>query len=247
MAPIAPLAVQPKPGEQPGDERYEYIDAAQIPGGGALHLIRQGDFYSIQFDDDELMGSHVRHSEQALATLARDYLGHDNGRVLIGGLGMGFTLGAALAAWGPDAEIVVAELVPEVVTWARGPLAHIFGDSLTDPRLTLEVSDVHDLIVRAPGSFDAILLDVDNGPDGLVQLANERLYCDWGLRASYAALRPGGVLSIWSAYPDADFVRGLERAGFAVQEFTIPAEQYNDDVEHTVWLAAKPPLMPTLA
>lgn len=242
MAPTLPRAVQPKPAEKPANERYEYIDAAQIPGGGALHLIRQGDFYSIQFDNDELMGSHVRHSEQALATIACDHLGDNSGRVLIGGLGMGFTLGAALAAWGPDAQIVVAELVPEVVTWARGPLAHIFGDSLSDPRVTLEVGDVHDLIVRAPASFDAILLDVDNGPDGLVQLANERLYCDWGLRASYAALRPAGVLTIWSAYADADFVKRLERAGFAVKEFTIPAEEYDDDVKHTVWLAAKPGL-----
>ena len=221
-------------------ERYEYIDAAFIPGGGKLHLIRQGDFYSIQFADDELMGSHVRHSEQALATLTCERLGRGDGRVLIGGLGMGFTLGAALAAWGPKAEIVVAELVPEVVTWARGPLAHIFGDSLTDPRVALEVADVHDVIVRAPGSFDAILLDVDNGPDGLVQLANERLYCDWGLRASYAALRAGGVLAIWSAYSDADFVLRLERAGFAVEEITIAAEEYNDNVNHTIWLAAKP-------
>jgi len=240
LAPLSPQAVQPKPADKPASERYEYIDAAQIPGGGALHLIRQGDFYSIQFDNDELMGSHVRHSEQALATLARDHLGKPDGSVLIGGLGMGFTLGAALAAWGPDARITVAELVPEVVTWARGPLAHIHGGSLSDPRVTLEVGDVHDLIVRAPASFDAILLDVDNGPDGLVQLANERLYCDWGLRASYAALRPGGVLAIWSAYADADFVAGLKRAGFAVEEFTIPAEEYNDNVEHTVWLAAKP-------
>ncbi|WP_428334385.1 spermidine synthase [Novosphingobium sp.] len=240
MAAISPPAVQPRLAETPAHERYEYIDAAQIPGGGALHLIRQGDFFSIQFDDDELMGSHVRHSEQALATLACAHLGRTDGRVLIGGLGMGFTLGATLAAWGPDARVVVVELVPEVVTWARGPLAHIIGGSLSDPRVTLEVGDVHDAIVREPSGFDAILLDVDNGPDGLVQLANERLYCDWGLRATYAALRPSGVLAIWSAYADADFVARLERAGFSVEEFTIPAEEYNDNVQHTVWLAAKP-------
>jgi spermidine synthase len=210
-----------------------------------LHLIRQGDFFSIQFDDDELMGSHVRHSEQALATMTCARLGDRNGRVLIGGLGMGFTLGAALSAWGPQAEIVVAELVPEVVTWARGPLAHIFGDSLADPRVDLEVGDVHDLIARAPDSFDAILLDVDNGPDGLVQLANERLYCDWGLRSSFAALRAGGVLAIWSAYSDADFVKRLEKAGFAVEEITIAAEEYNDNVSHTIWLAAKPGRLPS--
>jgi len=221
-------------------EGFEFIDTADIPGGGTLHLIRRGDFFSIQFDDDELMGSHVRHSEQALATLARERLGDADGRVLIGGLGMGFTLGAALGAWGPDAQIVVAELVPKVVTWAKGPLAHIFGGSLADPRVALEVADVHDVIVRASASFDAILLDVDNGPDGLVQLANDRLYCNWGLRAAYAALRPGGVLAIWSSYSDADFFARLGHAGFAVEEITIPAEQYDDDVRHTIWLASKP-------
>jgi predicted membrane-bound spermidine synthase len=111
---------------------------------------------------------------------------------------MGFTLGAALAAMGPDARIVVAELVPKVVTWAKGPLGHIFGGSLTDPRTALEVRDVHDVIEQADAAFDAILLDVDNGPDGLIQLANDRLYCNWGLRSAYAALRPrrraGGVV-----------------------------------------------------
>ena len=221
-------------------EGFEFLDAADIPGGGALHLIRRGDFFSIQFDDDELMGSHVRHSEQALATLACDRLADTGGRVLIGGLGMGFTLGAALGAWGPGAQIVVAELVPKVVEWAKGPLAHIFGGSLADPRVALEVADVHDVILRATASFDAILLDVDNGPDGLVQLANDRLYCNWGLRAAYAALRPAGILAIWSSYSDDDFHARLALAGFAVEEITIPAEQYDDDVSHTIWLAAKP-------
>jgi len=221
-------------------EGFEFLDVADIPGGGTLHLIRRGDFFSIQFDDDELMGSHVRHSEQALATLACDRLADTGGRVLIGGLGMGFTLGAALGAWGPGAQIVVAELVPKVVEWAKGPLAHIFGGSLADPRVALEVADVHDVILRATASFDAILLDVDNGPDGLVQLANDRLYCNWGLRAAYAALRPAGILAIWSSYSDDDFHVRLALAGFAVEEITIPAEQYDDDVSHTIWLAAKP-------
>jgi spermidine synthase len=230
-------------------EGFELIDAADIPGGGTLHLIRRGDFFSIQFDDDELMGSHVRHSEQALATLARDRLSRDHlgsaaaARVLIGGLGMGFTLGAALEAWGPEAQIVVAELVPKVVTWAKGPLSHIFGGSLADPRVALEVADVHDVITRAPASYDAILLDVDNGPDGLIQLANDRLYCNWGLRAAHAALRPGGVLAIWSSYTDADFFLRLAAAGFEVEEITIAAEQYDDDVSHTIWLACKPALI----
>lgn len=217
----------------------EFVDVAEIPGGGALHLMRRGDEFSIQFGDEELMGSEVWHSEQALATLACERMGNKGGTVLIGGLGMGFTLGAALSALGPDASVVVAELVPKVVAWAKGPLRHIFGDSLVDPRVSLEVSDVHDVIVRSPATFDAILLDVDNGPDGLIQLANDRLYCNWGLRAAHAALRPGGVLAVWSSYPDAEFLERLKTAGFTVEEVTIPTDAYEELVRHTIWLAVK--------
>lgn len=217
----------------------EFVDVAEIPGGGALHLMRRGDEFSIQFGDEELMGSEVWHSEQALATLACERMGNKGGTVLIGGLGMGFTLGAALSALGPDASVVVAELVPKVVAWAKGPLRHIFGDSLVDPRVSLEVSDVHDVIVRSPATFDAILLDVDNGPDGLIQLANDRLYCNWGLRAAHAALRPGGVLAVWSSYPDAEFLERLKAAGFTVEEVTIPTDAYEELVRHTIWLAVK--------
>ena len=230
-----------------------FVDYAPIPGGGGLHLMRRGTDFSIQYGDEELMGSMVRHSEQALATLTHAKLGARPGsglgdapadeggaRVLIGGLGMGFTLGAALAAWGPTASIVVAELVPQVVVWAKGPLAHIFGDSLTDPRVRLEVADVHDVIERAPAGFDAILLDVDNGPDGLIQLANDRLYCNWGLRSAFAALRPSGVLAVWSSYTDEDFFKRLQAAGFVVEEITIEADAYDDEMRYTIWLASKP-------
>ncbi|MDP9056250.1 MAG: spermidine synthase [Pseudomonadota bacterium] len=226
----------------------EFIDAAEIPGGGALHLVRWGDDFSIQYDDEELMGSQVRHSEQALATLVCNRLADtvgcarlaDRGAdLLIGGLGMGFTLGAALAALGPDGSVVVAELVPKIVTWANGPLAHIFGNSLADPRVMVEVVDVHDVIARATASYDGILLDVDNGPDGLIQLANDRLYCNWGLRSAHAALRPGGILAIWSSYSDADFFERLERAGFDVDEITIRADSYGVEANHTIWMAAK--------
>jgi spermidine synthase len=130
--------------------------------------------------------------------------------------------------------------VPKIVEWANGPLAHVFGDTLADPRVTIEMDDVHNVIVREVDGFDAILLDVDNGPDGLIHIANERLYCNWGLRAAYAALKPAGILAVWSAYVDPAFVGRLEKAGFTVEEVAIDAYPGEDNGMHTIWLAAKP-------
>ncbi|KQS03842.1 spermidine synthase [Sphingomonas sp. Leaf357] len=217
----------------------EVVDTAEIPGGGQLRLLRSGPEYSIRFGEDELMGSEAPQSEKALATLAHLRMGARRDRVLIGGLGMGFTLGAALNAFPDSTKIVVAELVPQVVTWANGPLAHLFGNSLTDPRVTLEIRDVHDVIAEAPEGFDGILLDVDNGPDGFIHVANDRLYCNWGLRSAHAALRPGGVLAIWSAYIDDAFVGRLEQCGFAVEQASIPAECGRDRSPYTIWFASK--------
>jgi len=174
------------------------VDTADVPGGGQLHLLRHGSHFEIMFGNEQLMGSWSYRSEQALATLALGGLGGQP-QVLIGGLGMGFTLAAARASLPAGARIIVAELVPQIVTWAAGHLRHLFGGSLDDPRVSVEVRDVHDLIVEQPAGFDAILLDVDNGPDGLISLANERLYSNWGLRVVRSALRPSGVLAIWSA------------------------------------------------
>jgi spermidine synthase len=220
----------------------ELIDTADLPGGGQLLLLKCGTEFSIEFGREELMGSRDHLSEQALATLTSQRLTRTDGRVLVGGLGMGFTLGAALAAWGPKSTVIVAELVPQVVAWAKGPLAHIFGDSLADPRVSIKLADVHDVIAGADGYFDAILLDVDNGPDGFIQLANERLYCNWGLRSAYSALRPGGVLAVWSAYPDAGFGQRLEAAGFSMDEVSLPAFAGSKDKWHCIWFAAKPEL-----
>ncbi len=202
--------------------------------------MRHGDDFAIMFDREQLMGSWVSGSEEALADLVCERLGGGDTRLLIGGLGMGFTLAAALAASPADTAIVVAELVPKVVQWAKGPLSHIFGDSLDDPRVSLEIADVHDVIVGPPERFDGILLDVDNGPDGLINLANDRLYCNWGLRAAYAALRPGGILGIWSAYPDDAFFDRLESAGFEVEEIKIRANGGRTGPRHTIWLGHKP-------
>jgi spermidine synthase len=215
------------------------IDTADIPGGGHLRLVRHDEDFEILFQDEQLMGSWAVRSEQALATLVSERLGEHAKRLLIGGLGMGFTLAAARQAFGANTSILVAELVPKVASWASGLLAPLFGDSLQDPRVSLEIRDVHDVIAEAAGHFDAILLDVDNGPDGLVHLANERLYSNWGLRAAHRALRPEGILAIWSAYPDTDFPDRLARAGFAVEEIHVDAGELDEAVLHTIWLASR--------
>jgi spermidine synthase len=218
---------------------FELVDTAEVPGSGQLRLMRRGQDFSILFGPETLMGSRARGSEEALAVLGCQRMPNPQGRVLIGGLGMGFTLGAALATLPASATVVVAELVPKVVTWARGPLAHLFGGSLDDPRVTIETKDVHDVIAGATDGFDAILLDVDNGPDGMIHPANDRLYCNWGLRAAYAALRPGGVLAVWSAYADNAFVDRLEDTGFEVNEVTVRASGARKGARHTIWLAVR--------
>lgn len=217
----------------------DLVDIGEIPGGGQLHLLRSGHDYSIQFEGDELMGNSQYLSEQILAKSACNRLSGNSGRVLIGGLGMGYTLGAALDAWSRSAAIVVVELVPQVVAWAKGPLAHISGRHIEDPRVSLRVGDIHDVILEAPDQFDAILLDVDNGPDALVKAENERLYCNWGLRAAHSALKSDGILAIWSAYPDPFFASRLEASGFDVEEERIPASPHAEDEWHNIWFAKK--------
>jgi len=223
-----------------GDGRGVLVASGDIPGGGRLHLVRHGEDFEILLGEEQLMGSWASRSEEALATLVFERLGGRARSVLIGGLGMGFTLAAARAALPDGATIVLAELVPSILAWARGPLAHIFRGSLDDPRVSIEMRDVHDVIDGKPGRFDAILLDVDNGPEGLVSIANERLYCNWGLRAAYAALRDGGILAVWSAWPDDDFPARLRAAGFAVDEVSVDPDGTGRDPPHTIWLATRP-------
>jgi spermidine synthase len=215
----------------------ETLDTAPLPGGGDLRLIRRGEEYSIMLGANELMNSRKSGSEEALAELACAGLGkRPKARVLIGGLGMGFTLRAALAQLGRDAEVVVAELVPAVVRWARGPMAHLYGGSLDDRRVRIVEEDVARPIGAASGAWDAILLDVDNGPDGLTVDSNDGLYAPAGLVAARAALRPGGVLAVWSAAPDAGFTARLKRAGFAVEEHQARAARGKGG-RHVIWIA----------
>jgi spermidine synthase len=216
------------------------LGAAQVPGGGELRLMRRGEELSIMSGATELMNSRLSGSEQALATLACAPLrGAERPRLLIGGLGMGFTLRAALAALPASAEVVVAELVPEVVAWARGPMAALFAGCLDDPRVSLHEADVAALIGAARGAYDAILLDVDNGPGGLNREANDGLYGLAGLAAAAAALKPGGVLAVWSATQDAGFVRRLQRSGFSVREEPVRATGGKRGARHVIWLARR--------
>ena len=216
------------------------IDRAKVPEGGELRLIRRGAEFSIMAGPIVLMNNRISGSEEQLAVLALERLAaRARPRLLIGGLGMGFTLGAALAVLPRGAVVTVAELVPKVAAWAKGPLAHLFKNYLSDPRVSLKIGDVHDVIASSPNRFDAILLDVDNGPDGLIHLANDRIYCNWGLRSAHAALRPGGILAIWSAYADAAFVTRLENAGFDVDEIGLAANPGKEDRQNFIWLASK--------
>jgi spermidine synthase len=220
---------------------WTLLDTIPIPGeAGTLRLFRRGSEFAIRLGDNELMNSRLSGSEEALATLACGRIGARPGaRLLIGGLGMGFTLRAALAALGPDAAITVAELVPGVVAWARGPLAEVSGHGLDDSRVAIREGDVAEAIRMARGAYDAILLDVDNGPDGLTRPSNDRLYDAAGLGAARNALRPGGVLAVWSAAPDAAFTRRLAQAGFAVETVTVRARAGRGGARHTIWLAAR--------
>ncbi len=217
------------------------IDTAEVPGGGTLRLMKRGGEFSIMLGANELMNSRLSGSEEALATLAAARVRTvARPTLLIGGLGMGFTLRAALAAVGEEARLVVAELVPAVVAWARGPMAELHAGSLDDPRVAIREGDVADLLCGGRGAYDAILLDVDNGPEGLTRPENDGLYGPAGLGAARAALRPGGVLAVWSAAPDRGFEARLRRAGLAVTTEVVKAHRGRKGARHVVWIAVKP-------
>lgn len=217
------------------------VDTAPIPGGGELRLVRRGDDYWIMLGANALMSTRLRGSEEALATLACERIaGRPRPALLIGGLGMGFTLRAALEALPREARVTVSELAPAIVAWARGPMAHVHGGSLDDPRVRIVESDVGDLIASAHADYDAILLDVDNGPDALSRDTNDRLYDLDGLRRARSALKPGGILGIWSAAPDPAFAKRLVKSGFAVEEVIVRAHAGRKGAKHMIWLATAP-------
>jgi len=221
---------------------WKLIDSCEIPAdGGELRLYQRGEEHSIAIvGGGELMNSRVFGSEEALAELACTALaGPQQARVLVGGLGMGYTLAAALRHLGADAEVVVAELVPAVVRWNREFIGGYAGHPLADPRVTVREGDIARILKRERESFDAILLDVDNGPEGLTHKANDWLYSDAGLGAAHDTLRRGGVLAVWSAGPDSGFSERLRRAGFEVTVHTVRAHAGRRGARHTIWLARR--------
>ena len=218
----------------------ELIDTAAVPGGEDLRLFRRGDDYMIVLDRNELMNSRMSGSEEALATMACERLDSPAPRLLIGGYGMGFTLRAALGVLPADARVTVAELVPEIIAWARGPMATLTAGGLDDPRVHLAMGDVARAIEIARSDYDAILLDVDNGPDGLTRAGNDGLYSARGLASAKLALKPGGILAVWSAAPDTAFARRLRNAGFDTDEVAVRARSNGKGARHVIWFARKP-------
>ncbi len=222
----------------------ETLATAKIPGGDTLTLISHGRDFVIMLGREELMGTRMRFSEEQLAELTLERITTPRPRVLIGGYGMGFTFRAALAKLPDGGRVVVAEVVHEILDWAKGPLAELTGDTLADPRGEVIIADVAALIDDAidgtTAKYDAILLDVDNGPDGIVREGNDRLYTRTGLAKAREALNPGGVLAIWSAAPDPVFARKLRDANFTVEKRTVRARPNNKGPRHTIWFAASP-------
>ncbi|GFE61672.1 spermidine synthase [Geobacter sp. AOG2] len=220
---------------------WELIDSAQASGGGELRLYRRGREYSIQVNGSELMNSRIHGSEEALADLACAHIaGLPAPRILIGGMGMGYTTAAALRRLGADGRVVVAELVPAVVEWNRGPLADLAGYPLDDDRVTVREQDVALVLRSEQQAYDAILLDVDNGPEAMTRRGNAWLYGRTGLEAASAALRPAGVLAVWSAGPDRAFTERLRLTGFKVDEVRVPARgKGQGGQQHTIWLAVR--------
>jgi spermidine synthase len=216
------------------------IATAQIPGGDELRLFQRGDDFMIVLDRNELMNSRMSGSEEALAVMTCERLvGRAAPHLLIGGYGMGFTLRAALDVLPPKSRVTVVELVPEIIDWARGPMVVLAAGCLDDRRVDLVTGDVGTVIAAGKSCYDAILLDVDNGPDGLSRAANDGLYSMRGLAVAKAALKPGGVLAVWSAAPDTAFGRRLRDTGFAVEEVSVRARSNGKGPKHVIWFATK--------
>jgi spermidine synthase len=220
---------------------WKCLDSAQVPGGGAeLSLYNRGGEFSIRVNGCELMNSRVHGSEDALAEFACARIGsRPSRRILIGGLGMGFTTGAALQRLDVESRVVVAELVPKVVEWNRKFFGELTGHPLQDPRVTVREADVALILQSEHQAYNAILLDVDNGPEGFTRKGNDWLYSEAGAETAFAALQPAGVLAVWSAGPDMAFAKRLRRVGFVVEELSVRGRGPAGGNRHTIWIAAR--------
>lgn len=220
---------------------WTLIEAVPLPGEKIeVRLFQRDTEFSIQSGNEELMNSRAFGSENALAELSCAMIqGVPRPRVLIGGLGLGFTLAAALKCLYAEAEVVVAELLPAVVAWNHGVLGHLAGHPLKDPRVIVKETDVTRLIKAEQQAYDAIMLDIDNGPTPITLKSNAWLYTPQGIAVTFAALKPGGVLAVWSAGPEPEFARQLERGGFQVEEKRVKARG-NKGANHVIWLARRP-------
>ena len=209
--------------------------------GAELRLYQRGNEFSIKADNQELMNSQVHGSEEILAKLACEKVtDHPDVRVLIGGLGLGYTVRAALDELKADAEVIVAEIVPDVLQWNREFLGHLANHPLDDDRVTIELTDVAQMIKSGNGGFNAIILDVDNGPQAMFQEGNDWIYTDHGLQSSFDALRSKGVLSIWSTDPDPTFTKRLTRNGFKAEVVKVRARRGRKGGGHYfVWIATR--------
>jgi spermidine synthase len=220
---------------------WELLDSVPVPGSkGQLRLCRRGEEFSIRLDHYELMNSRRHNSEDALAELACARIARrSHPQVLIGGLGMGYTTAAVLERLQADGRVVVAELVPAVVKWNQGSLADLAGRPLQNDRVTVRAIDVAEILKAEQRTYDAILLDVDNGPEGLTRKDNDWLYSPSGLNAAFTALRPAGVLAVWSASPNPAFSQRLCEAGFEVYESRVRSRGSGKGAWHTIWLAVR--------
>jgi spermidine synthase len=219
---------------------WELLGEASAPDGTDIRLTRRDDEYLILANGKPLMSSRQHGSEEALATLGcRQAQTLAEPRVLVGGLGMGFTLRAVLDVLPSDARVIVAELVPAVVEWNRTALAHLAGHPLGDSRVRLETADVGFTLRANPGRFDAVLLDVDNGPAAFTALTNAGLYDNGGVDAAHAALRSGGTLAVWSAWEDRKFEQRLRFYGFDVEVARVRARLKKGGPRHVIFLGHK--------
>ncbi len=220
---------------------WKLLSRSKTPDNKRELILYQRDTeYSIRVNGQELMNSRMFGSEMMLAELSCPEIAErKNANVLIGGLGMGYTLSAALRLLHPDADVLLAELVPSVVEWNKNVLGSLAGDPLKDSRVTVVIEDVINIINNNTSAFDAILLDVDNGPDSLTQEGNDELYSMSGVAMIHRALRPGGVVAVWSSSPDTGFMQRLNRSSFHVLEKKVRGRTHKKGPVHTIWIATK--------